>query len=94
MTLQKKQPLTILAPMALLLIPFVGMQFSNEVAWSLGDFVVAGLLLFTVGLGINIILRKVAPKFRVAFIIALLVLFLLVWAELAVGVFGTPFAGS
>ena len=94
MTLPKKQLLTILAPLTLLLVPFVGMQFTNEVAWSLSDFVIIGLLLFAVGLGINFILRKVRPKFRVAFIIALLALFLLAWAELAVGVFGTPFAGS
>lgn len=83
-----------LAPLTLLLVPFVGMQFSNEVTWSLSDFVIGGLLLFAVGLGINFILLKIGPKFRVAFIIALLVLFLMVWAELAVGVFGTPFAGS
>lgn len=94
MTLPKKQLLTILAPLPLLLVPFVGMQFTNEVAWSLSDFIIGGLLLFAVGLGINFILRKVAPKFRIAFIIALLVLFLLVWAELAVGALGTPSAGS
>jgi len=31
---------------------------------------------------------------RILIIGAIVVLFLLIWAELAVGIFGTPFAGS
>lgn len=94
MTLQKKQLLIILAPLVLLLVPFVGMQFSNEVAWSLSDFVIAGVLLFSLGIAINFILNKVIPKFRFGLLLALLILFLLVWAELAVGVIGSSFAGN
>jgi hypothetical protein len=32
--------------------------------------------------------------YRILIIGLILILFLLVWAELAVGIFGTPFAGS
>ncbi|MGY5847969.1 hypothetical protein ACW6QP_11185 [Salegentibacter sp. HM20] len=80
---------------ALLLIPFIGMQFSNEVNWSIFDFLVMGTLLLFTGLAINFALGKL--KTRQNKIIACLVIlgiFLLIWAELAVGIFGTPFAGS
>ena len=34
------------------------------------------------------------PDVRIALVALILVLFLLIWAELAVGIFGTPLAGS
>jgi hypothetical protein len=79
----------------LLLIPLVAMQFSTEVDWSLNDFVIMGLLLLGAGLTIGLILRKV-KSFKKKLILCGLVFlsFLLIWAELAVGLFGTPFAGS
>ena len=43
----------------LLLIPFIGMQFSNEIDWKLNDFIIAGVLLYGTGLIIELILRKV-----------------------------------
>ena len=80
---------------ALLFIPFIAMQFSKEVNWTLADFVIAGILLLVTGLICDFILRKVKKKEnRTALIIAIIVLLLLVWAELAVGIFGTPLAGS
>ena len=78
----------------LLLIPFMAMQFTNEVNWTRSDFVVAGALLFGTGLMCEFVLRKVDHlKFRIAFCAALLVFLMVVWAELAVGIFGTPFGG-
>lgn len=78
----------------LLLIPLIAMQFTNEVNWTRSDFVVAGALLFGTGLMCEFVLRKVDHlKFRIAFCAALLVFLILVWAELAVGIFGTPFGG-
>lgn len=63
--------------------------------WKLGDFVVMGALLFGTGLAIDFATRKFTnPTHRIAAIIAIIFAFLLVWAELAVGIFGTPFAGS
>jgi hypothetical protein len=79
----------------LLMVPLIAMQFTNEVNWGIGDFIVAGVLLFGTGLLCEFVLRKV-PKTRNRILICagILVVLFLVWAELAVGIFGTPFAGS
>lgn len=85
----------LLAVTALLLIPFTAMKFTNEVDWSLSDFIIMGILLLSVGLTFEFILRKVkTTKQRIVFAIALFLVFFLIWAELAVGIFGSPFAGS
>lgn len=78
----------------LLLIPLIAMQFTDEVNWTLLDFVVAGLLLFGFGLLIEFVLRKINKKYRLVIILSLFVVFLLIWVELAVGLFGTIFAGQ
>lgn len=80
---------------ALLLIPFIAMQFSTEVVWTASDFVIMGILLLGTGLLIDLVLRKVSSTPKQIIICGIvLAVFLLIWAELAVGVFGTPFAGS
>lgn len=85
----------VLAVVTLLLIPFVAMQFTNEVNWSVFDFVVAGVLLFSTGLLCELVLRKVQKtEYRIALCAVLLATLLLIWIELAVGIFGTPLAGS
>jgi len=79
----------------LLLIPLVAMQFTEEVNWTLADFLVAGVLLYGTGLLCELILRKVKKvKLRIALCIAIIIVLLLIWAEMAVGIFGTPIAGS
>ncbi len=80
---------------ALLLIPFIAMQFSSEVVWTVSDFIIMGILLLVTGLGIDLVLRKVSSsKNRLIISGIILAVFFMIWAELAVGVFGTPFAGS
>lgn len=79
----------------LLLIPFIAMQFTSEVDWSLFDFVVAGVLLLGTGLLCELVMRIVKkPVHRLVLCGALLIALFLIWAELAVGIFGTPLAGS
>lgn len=79
----------------LLLIPFIAMQFTDEVNWSLFDFVVAGALLLGTGQMCELVIRKIDKiKYRIAICVALLVVLILIWAELAVGIFGTPFSGQ
>ena len=79
----------------LLLIPLIAMQFTTEVNWSLPDFLVAGLLLFTAGSVIELVVRKIREKnYRIVLIALVLLVLLLVWAELAVGILGTPFGGD
>lgn len=79
----------------LLTIPFIAMQLTNEVHWTFMDFVVAAVLLFGTGLLCELVLRKVKQKsYRMVFCAILLIGLLLIWIELAVGIFGTPFTGS
>jgi len=94
--MQNKNLLIILTiVVAILLIPFIAMQFTTEVNWNIMDFVVAGILLLGVGVTIDYAIRKIAKTYyRFAVIITVILLFILIWAELAVGIFGTPFAGN
>jgi hypothetical protein len=79
----------------LLCIPLIAMQFTNEVNWTASDFVVMGILMFGTGLLCEFILRLVTTtRNRIILCGAILILFLLTYVELAVGLFGTPFAGS
>ena len=79
----------------ILLIPLTAMQFTSEVDWSLFDFVIMGGLLLSTGILCELVLRNVKSlKSRIILIAVLLVALFLIWAELAVGIFGTPFAGS
>ncbi|HSD14220.1 MAG TPA: hypothetical protein VLB74_06200 [Flavobacterium sp.] len=96
MIMQNKRLLGIvLVVTVLLLIPLIAMQFTDEVNWTFSDFVAAGVLLFGTGLMCEFVMRKVnKTKHKVALCAALLLLLALIWIELAVGIFGTPFAGS
>ena len=79
----------------LLLIPLIAMQLTNEVNWSFFDFIIMGALLTITGLMIGIVLKKVNnSKNRLILIVTIVMIFFLIWAELAVGLFGTPFAGD
>lgn len=79
----------------ILLIPAVAMQFTKEVDWNIFDFVVMGVLLSITGLAIEVVTRKVTSvKWRLIITGVIILALLLTWAELAVGLFGTPFAGS
>ena len=71
-----------------LMVPLVAMQFTNEVTWDLFDFAVAGVLLVGTGLMYVLASRKVSnPRYRAVAVAGLGAAFLLVWAELAVGIF-------
>jgi hypothetical protein len=77
-----------LATALILAVPLAAMQFTDEVVWTLGDFVVAGALLFGTGLMFVLAARQTGKKvYRVAIGIALAALLLWVWIELAVGLF-------
>lgn len=79
----------------LLLIPLVAMQFTSEVNWSRFDFLLAGVLLLGTGLLVEGVLRTVKTKSKRLLLVSVILLILaLIWVELAVGLFGTPFAGS
>lgn len=94
--MKKKRWLFLLAgAWSLLLIPFIAMFFTHEVQWDAADFIIMALLLASVVAVIELVLRKVPVlRHRLILIAVALLLFILVWAELAVGIFGTSFAGS
>lgn len=72
----------------LLLIPFATMFFTDQVNWTLFDFIIAGILLFTFGLLIETAIRNI-PKRKYKILICSFILFMLIitWVELAVGIF-------
>ena len=79
-----------LATAFILLIPLVAMQFSDEVNWSVFDFVVAGALLFGSGLAFELVARKGGNvAYRAAVGVAVAAALLLVWINLAVGIIGS-----
>jgi len=82
-------------PLALLLIPLIGMMLTDEINWSVFDFLIMGVLLLLLGIGFNtIIIKTKNKKNRILYSALLIFVFLLIWAELSVGIFGSPLAGS
>jgi uncharacterized membrane protein YfcA len=94
--MKKRSILTILYVVVLiLLIPLIGMQFTDAIQWGPVDFLVAAILIFGAGIALDLIIRKVRKtQYRVLISVALILVVLLIWAELAVGIFGTPLSGN
>jgi uncharacterized membrane protein len=82
-------------PLLLLFIPFIGMLISDEINWSPFDFIIMGFLLILLSVGINYVINCTKNlKNQILYIGILLLIFLLIWAELSVGIFDTPIAGD
>lgn len=82
-------------PVFLLVIPLIGTLVSDAVNWSPFDFLVMGILLLFLGFALHIVRSKISSRNLQILSVGLLIVgFLLLWAELAVGVFGSPLAGS
>lgn len=91
----KRLSIILITVMVFLLIPFIAMQFTNEVNWGFFDFVIAGVLLLGTGLACELVLRMIRnPWYRIGILATVLIALALIWIELAVGIFGTPFAGN
>ena len=87
--------MVVLGTALILALPLTAMQFSTEVQWELPDFVLMGTIISVRGLLFVLVARQLRTRAqRVMAGAALTLVLLLVWVELAVGVFGTPFAGS
>lgn len=74
--------------MIILLIPLIAMQFTDEVNWGLFDFIIAAFMLFSTGIAIDFIIKKVKNS-KMALLLSLIIflILILIWAELAVGIF-------
>jgi hypothetical protein len=74
----------------ILFIPLMAMQFTNEVNWSAGDFVIMGILVFTTGFSYVLLIRSSSNIiYRASVALAIGSTFLLIWANLAVGLIGS-----
>ncbi len=74
----------------ILLLPLVAMQFTDDVDWTVFDFVVAGALLFGTGLAYELVARKSNRRaYRGGVFVALASALFLTWANLAVGIIGS-----
>ena len=95
MTIKKRFSIYITCILLILALPLIAMQFTNEVNWQMTDFIVAGVLLILTTVAIENSLRLLSNKnHKTIFIIIILIVLLLLWAEMAVGIFGSPIAGS
>lgn len=84
-----------LATALILMVPLAAMGVTQEVNWSAFDFAVAAVLLLGAGSVFVAISRKLKPtRQRIVATLALGFGFVLLWAELAVGIFNSPIAGS
>ena len=92
-TMQNKRLIIVFLVLSfLLLIPLIAMQFTDEVNWTTIDFVIAGGLLFGAGVISEIVLRKInSLNHKVGLLSAILIIVILIWIELAVGIFGSLF---
>jgi hypothetical protein len=79
----------VFAAASILLLPLLAMQITDEVAWDLADFAVAGAFLVGTGLMYGLAARKAGNiAYRAAVGVALAAAFILVWLMGAVGVIG------
>jgi len=86
--MKKKLLIVVAASIALLGVPVVGGLVSDDFNWSAADFIVAALLLITAGSALVIIDAKMKKnRQRILASLAVLIVFALIWAELAVGIF-------
>ena len=77
------------------MIPLLAMQFTEDVNWSIFDFVVMGFLLLFFSLLIDVTMKKVKNEnVKILYVVLTFLIFLLIWAELAVGIFDSQFAGD
>lgn len=71
----------------ILLVPAISMQLTDTVNWQTGDFIVMGVLLFSFGCVGTVLWQKLNSSQLVLGITVLVLSFLYIWVELAVGVF-------
>jgi hypothetical protein len=75
----------------ILMVPLVAMQVTDQVSWTLLDFVVAGALLVGTGFLYELAARNAGTvMYRAAVGVAVGAAFLLTWVNLAVGIIGEP----
>ncbi|MCY0970907.1 hypothetical protein [Chryseobacterium wangxinyae] len=95
--LTQKQKTTFIyaTPAVVLSILFIIDGISKDFYWSSRDFGIAAFLLFGTAILIDVIRRIVkGTMYKILAFSVIMLLLILVWAELAVGIFGTSVAGN
>lgn len=83
----KRIHIFIVIAILLLLLPFIAMQFSEAVNWTVFDFMAAAVFFaITIAL-IELVLRQVKKtSYRIGIFIAMGIMLFFIWAEFAVGI--------
>ena len=75
-------------PLIILIIPLVGTILFDQIDWGILDFLVMGIILLIVGIALSAASQKIKnSKKRLFYNFIIILVFFLVWAELAVGIF-------
>ena len=80
----------LLVTACILAVPLVAMQFTDEVDWSVGDFIAAGILLAGSGLMIEFVAsRSGNTTYKLGVVLGVVTGLFLIWINLAVGIIGS-----
>jgi len=80
---------------SLLTIPLFFTVISDEFNWSFFDFIIMGFMMMFVGISFELVSKVIKSGKRKKLLYGLIILlFLLLWAELGVGIFNSPIAGD
>ncbi len=72
----------------ILIIPLVGTILSDQIDWGILDFLVMGIILLIVGMVLSVVSQKIKnPRKKLFYNLVTMLIFFLIWAELAVGIF-------
>ncbi len=94
--MNRVQGYILLGILFILTIPFIEQLDGNaSFNWGPLDFVLAFLILITLGFGIEFFVRTIQSRqLRWLAILGIVLIIVLLWAELAVGIFNSPIAGD
>ena len=79
---------------SVLLVVFFASLLSAQVTWSIFDFLIGGALIFAFASVEIFLWKKQHSQYRLFVVLFVLLVFLILWAEMAVGLFDSPLAGS
>ena len=72
----------------ILITPLVGTILSDQIDWGILDFLVMGIILLIVGMVLSVVSQKIKnPRKKLFYNLVIMLIFFLIWAELAVGIF-------
>jgi hypothetical protein len=75
-------------PLIILIIPLVGTILFDQIDWGILDFLIMGIILLTVGIALSAVSYKIKNSTkRLFYNFVIILVFFLIWAELAVGIF-------